>query len=358
MATFGGFGASSTTGNPNGDFELKPPPNDTTSCLEWSPAPTPSGTLLLAAGAWDNQVRVYEIQASTTGTNGQAKAAYSHQGPVLDVSWNKEGTVLFSGGCDNQVIMWDPASQQQKVLGKHDAPVKCVHALKYGTFSHMVVTGSWDKTLRYWDTRTGQQAMQISVPERVYCMDVNENLMVVATANRKVLIYDIKAPQKPFQVIDSPLRYQSRCVACFRDNRGFALGSIEGRVAIHHVQAADKSANFAFKCHRVSNSGASTSDVYPVNAISFHPKFGTFATAGADGGYNFWDKDSKQRLKQFKRNTQPVTCSAWNSTGQFYAYGVGYDWHKGSQSHDPKTAKNFIYIHTATAAEIQPRAKK
>jgi hypothetical protein len=23
----------------------------------------------------------------------------------------------------------------------------------------------------------------------------------------------------------------------------------------------------------------------------------TFATAGSDGGFNFWDKDSKQRLK-------------------------------------------------------------
>jgi hypothetical protein len=24
---------------------------------------------------------------------------------------------------------------------------------------------------------------------------------------------------------------------------------------------------------------------------------GTFATTGSDGGFNFWDKDSKQRLK-------------------------------------------------------------
>lgn len=354
MAGFGGFGGIGVTGtadNPNKDFELKPAPEDTLSSLEWSPTAN-----YLAAGSWDNKVRMYQVQASAGGIQGAAKAAYTHQGPVLDVSWNKEGTILYSGGCDNQLIMWDPTSNQQKVLGKHDAPVKCVHSLTFGSLANMVVTGSWDKTLRYWDTRTAQPVAKVALPERCYCMDVNDNLMVVATANRRVLIFDLNSPQKPYLQIESPLRYQSRCVACFKDKRGFALGSIEGRVAIHHVDPKEKSLNFAFKCHRVTNSGSS--DVYPVNAISFHPQFGTFATAGADGGYNFWDKDSKQRLKQFKRNPQPVTCSAWNNTGQLYAYGIGYDWHKGSQAHNPATAKNQIFIHTATALEIQPRAKK
>lgn len=39
------------------------------------------------------------------------------------------------------------------------------------------------------------------------------------------------------------------------------------------------------------------SEIYAVNTIKFHPVHGTFATAGGDGTYNFWDKDSKQRLR-------------------------------------------------------------
>jgi WD40 repeat protein len=38
-------------------------------------------------------------------------------------------------------------------------------------------------------------------------------------------------------------------------------------------------------------------EIYAVNTIKFHPVHGTFATAGGDGTYNFWDKDSKQRLR-------------------------------------------------------------
>ena len=56
------------------------------------------------------------------------------------------------------------------------------------------------------------------------------------------------------------------------------------------------SRNFAFKCHRQQET-----QVYAVNAISFHPRWGTFATAGSDGVYTFWDKDSKQRLKMFNK---------------------------------------------------------
>lgn len=116
----------------------------------------------------------------------------------------------------------------------------------------------------------------------------------------------------------SPLKYQSKSVSLFPNKAGFALGSIEGRygvivnneggglglciynrVAVHHVDDKDASANFIFKCHRVG------SDIFSVNAISFHPypialsrlallltpyRFGTFATAGSDGTFNFWDK--------------------------------------------------------------------
>jgi hypothetical protein len=41
------------------------------------------------------------------------------------------------------------------------------------------------------------------------------------------------------QTLESPLKYQHRCVTIFKDKQnrpaGFALGSIEGRVAIQYI---------------------------------------------------------------------------------------------------------------------------
>jgi hypothetical protein len=54
--------------------------------------------------------------------------------------------------------------------------------------------------------------------------------------------------------IESPLKYQHRCVSIFDDKKnaptGFALGSVEGRVAIQYVNAQNPKDNFTFKCHR------------------------------------------------------------------------------------------------------------
>jgi WD40 repeat protein len=55
-------------------------------------------------------------------------------------------------------------------------------------------------------------------------------------------------------------------------------------------------------------------DIYAVNTIKFHPTHGTFATAGGDGTYNFWDKDSKQRLR-VSAGTRPLETSMHISSG-------------------------------------------
>jgi mRNA export factor len=40
------------------------------------------------------------------------------------------------------------------------------------------------------------------------------------------------------------LKYQTRCVAAFPDQNGFALGSIEGRVAIEMVNSQSPSEKY------------------------------------------------------------------------------------------------------------------
>jgi len=47
---------------------------------------------------------------------------------------------------------------------------------------------------------------------------------------------------------------------------GVQVGSIEGRVAVHHVEDSMQSKNFTFKCHRDGT------DIYAVNSIVFHPQ--------------------------------------------------------------------------------------
>ncbi|CAI7805515.1 unnamed protein product [Closterium sp. NIES-54] len=339
MATFGTVTATQPH-NPNKDIEVAQPPNDGISSMCFNPKAN-----FLVATSWDNQVRCWEIQGNGASV---PKAGTAHDQPVLCSAWKDDGTTVFSGGCDKQAKMWPLMSGgAASTVGVHDAPI-CKMA--WIAEMSLLVTASWDKTIKYWDTRQATPAHTQALPERPYALSVRHPLMVVATADRHIIVYNLASPQTEYKRVISPLKYQTRCVATFPDRSGYLVGSIEGRVAVQHVEENQQQKNFTFKCHRDGN------DIYAVNSIDFHPQFGTFATTGSDGAYNFWDKDSKQRLKAMQRCSLPISCSAFNHDGTIFGYAVSYDWSKGAENHNPAVNKNYILLHATQESERSPGA--
>mmetsp|Transcript_21674 Transcript_21674/g.55191 ORF Transcript_21674/g.55191 Transcript_21674/m.55191 type:complete len:355 (-) Transcript_21674:490-1554(-) len=343
-----GAAAQKPSYNPNGDVEVSVPQDlDGVSSLGFSPTAN-----FLCASSWNNSVYVWDIQQ--TGQTVPKAQNKDHQQPVLCTAWKQDGSAIFTGGCDKTVRMWNLGSNQSQQVAAHDAPVR--HCFYVPTMN-MLITGSWDKTIRFWDCRQPSPVHTQTMSERIYAMDVNYPLAVVGTADRNLTVYDLTKPQAPFKTIQSQLKWQTRCVSCFPDKTGYLVGSIEGRVAVQHVDdAVANTKNFTFKCHRDGN------DIYAVNSICFHPGFGTFATAGSDGTYNFWDKDSKQRLKaqnkcQYGQQPAPIPCAAFNRDGSLYAYAVSYDWSRGYSEYNPQVMKNTILIHAVKEDEVKAKPK-
>ncbi|TDL20802.1 WD40 repeat-like protein [Rickenella mellea] len=333
------------------DLEVADPPGDSISCLGFSPAAE-----FLAVGSWDNNVRIYEVNPQ--GGQTQGKAMYSHQAPALCLCWNKDGTKVLSGGADNAGRMYDLQTGQMQQVAQHDAPIKAIKWIE-SPQGGILATGSWDKTLKYWDLRTPNPISTVQLPERCYSMDVVYPLMVVGTAERHVQIYNLTNPTAPYRSQTSPLKWQTRVVTCFPSSDGYAVGSIEGRVAIQYVEDKQSSQNFSFKCHR-KDQAPNVKDqtlVYAVNDITFHPVHGTFSTAGSDGTINFWDKDARTRLKTFEPAPGPITATAFNRQGNIFAYAVSYDWSKGHTGMTPNHP-NKIMLHACKDEEVKKRPNK
>lgn len=120
------------------------PPSGSVSSLSFSPEAD-----FLVATSWDNGVRCWEIKLdSKSGFSSTPKAEISHEQPVLCSTWKDDGTTVFSGGCDNQVKMWPLTSYgaQPITVAIHDAPIK---DLAWIPEMNLLVTGSWDRTLKY-----------------------------------------------------------------------------------------------------------------------------------------------------------------------------------------------------------------
>ncbi|KAG7368738.1 WD repeat-containing protein [Nitzschia inconspicua] len=325
--------------------------NDGISSLNWSPTAN-----FLVSSNWDSGIRCWEVQQqSAQQVMASPKAQVNHENnmPCLDTCFSADGSTVFSGGADKSVRMWQlgqtPPNNIAQQIGMHDSPVKSVGFIPS---SNLVVSGGWDAKLKFWDARSPNAVGEFVLPDRVYDLDVRGNLMVVATANRHVLIYDVSGAQpREHSRKESPLKYNTRCVSCFPDQTGFAIGSIEGRVGIQYVQKVGNKDHFAFKCHRQD------ANVYSVNAIAFQQQFGTFATVGSDGVVTFWDKDNKQRLKAFNPIRSTIPCAAFNMQGTLFAYACSYDWSKGSAYYAPGTA-NEIFIHPTPEDEIKPKGSR
>ncbi|KAI8804360.1 Poly(A)+ RNA export protein [Cladochytrium replicatum] len=325
------------------DLPVSNPPTDGISDLAFCPVHD-----FLSATSWDNQTRIYEVLPNGTTT---FKGSYQHEAPVLCTTWSKDGTKVVSGGADKAVRMLDLSSGQNTQVAAHDAPIKCIRFADTPQMQNVLVTGGWDKTIKYWDLRTPNPVAVAQLPERLYSMDLAQALLVAGTADRHIVVYNLMNPTTPFRVIQSPLKHQTRIIGCFPSANGFAVGSVEGRVGIQYVAENESSNNFSFKCHRDEK------NVWAVNAISFHPIYGTFSTSGSDGTFNFWDKDSKQRLKVFPSVGNPISCSAFNRTGSIFAYAASYDWSKGHEAYS-QTATNEIFLHAVKDEDVKPRQAK
>nr|BAN64697.1 WD domain/ mitotic checkpoint protein [Babesia bovis] len=277
---------------------------------------------LLASTSWDKTVKLYEIYDDN---RGRKLRAYTGGSPALDCSFMEGDKKIAFGNLDNQVNVMDVETGDVTLVGTHGAPVRCV---QFHDRLNMIITGGWDNKIRAFDPRcdTTSAAADVDIFGKVYCMDLLKDTLVVGDSMKRVYIYDLSRGFIGFSTPDTKdgvLKYQYRSIKCFPDNRGFALGSIEGRVAWEYFSKAQEfvSQQYAFKCHRSKTS--SESDLaYSVNSIDFHPLFGTFVTGGADGIVCAWDGISRKRLWRTTALPTAVASVSFNNSGEKLAIAV------------------------------------
>lgn len=178
--------------------------------------------------------------------------------------------------------MYDFNSTTETHIGSHNNAIRCV---EYCSEVNGIMTGSWDSTLKLWDPRSprcsgtynqGEKVIFMSqktiiiliiVNLQVYTMSTCGEKIVVGTASRKILVWDLRNMAYASQRRESNLKYQTRAIRCFPNKQGFVLSSIEGRVAVEYLDTSPEvqKKKYAFKCHRLKEDGLEK--IYPVNAI-------------------------------------------------------------------------------------------
>ncbi|XP_060655355.1 protein Rae1 [Drosophila nasuta] len=318
------------------DFEVQLPPSDTISAMEFSPAP---GNFLCAS-SWDQTVRIWKVNMNGTTT---PKSYTKVNSPVLDISWSDDGSKIYLA-TGHEVHQWDLQSDQVTQIGAHNAGVSSCHWIKAPNYA-CLMTGSWDKTVKFWDPRNPLPMLKKDTPDRCYAADVFYPFAVIGCANNTIITYSLDKMPTDNRCFQSGLKQQMRCISLFRDNTaspaGFVVSGIEGRSSVHYLKGLNDT--FKFDCH-TSECNLGYVNIYAVNDVKRHPLNNTLATAGSDGIYVFWDMQWRNRLFDSLPKDQPLTKCCFNSDGRIFAYALGYDWSSGHVYYDANKQPQ-IFLH-------------
>ena len=160
---------------------------------------------------------------------------------VTSVTWSPDGTLLASGSEDKTVKVWDTQTgEASQLLIGHSRTVSCL-AFKPNDPS-ILVTGCLDATLKLWDLSTSSCLSTVRGDKPISCLAFSTNSNTIAAGeghvhggrNYSILLYDVEACTK----IDCPQLGHSRrvtSVAWNNDGTKFASGSWDYTVLIWEV---------------------------------------------------------------------------------------------------------------------------
>ncbi|EPX73040.1 mitotic spindle checkpoint protein Bub3 [Schizosaccharomyces octosporus yFS286] len=263
----------------------------------------------LLIGSWDNGLKLVE-----TAEEQRCLQSYSLSSPIL-TSRYLNATTAFAGSLDGSVNLIDISSGTHLVIGKHEKGVSCTATIPD---IECLVTGSWDQSFQFWDSRQKRAIDKKRIEKKILAASSAANILVLGCTERENLVYDIRNLKLPFQRRPSTFKYMTRDVCCI-GGEGFVSSSIEGRTSIEYLNPSPEwqIKNFTFKCHRQIQQQYDI--VYPVNALTFHPIHHTLATAGGDGSVAFWDIQVRKRLRVLYPSKTSVSSISFNFDGSLLA---------------------------------------
>ncbi|KAF7555852.1 hypothetical protein G7046_g6455 [Stylonectria norvegica] len=184
---------------------------------------------VLVAGDDTGKIQVFDVNSRAI-----LKTWTTHKQPVWTTKFSPTDlTMLLSTSDDKTLRLWDlPSNEPVKTFVGHGDYVRCATFMP-GTMSNMIVSGSYDSTVKLWDPRTGSNSAVMTFKHAAPVEDVlsmPSGTTILAAADNSISVLDLVAA-RPLHMITN---HQKTVTSLSLGSNGRRLVSagLEGHVKV------------------------------------------------------------------------------------------------------------------------------
>lgn len=149
-----------------------------------------SDSRFIISSSWDGSVRFFNVETGKT-----AQRLVGHKKDVLSVAVSQDDRQIITGGLDNKIKVWNVRGQCKHTVDKNEH-TDAVSRVKFyhGSKNPMVVTASWDKTIKVWDNLYMQlMYTMVGHKAQINSLDMVQRTSYLASGSRdgSIIIWDL-----------------------------------------------------------------------------------------------------------------------------------------------------------------------
>ncbi|CAD8117467.1 unnamed protein product [Paramecium primaurelia] len=228
-----------------------------------------------------------------------------HTGAVWSVCISPDGKIVASGSYDKSIRLWDIKTGQQKAkLVGHTGTVWSVCISPDG---NTLASGSQDNSIRLWDFKTGQQKGQLNGHTSTVlslCFSPDGTTLASSSGDNSIRLWDMKTGQ---QIAKLEGHYSTVYSVSFSpDGTTLASGGWDSSIRLWDVKTGQQKAKL-------------DGHISIVYSVSFSPDGTTLASSGWDCSIRLWDMKTGEQIAKIDGHTREVLSICFSPDGTLLA---------------------------------------